>query len=194
MKTGGTSVLREFERIYKRKYYSDPSADVDRTVHGLLCMTDKSDNLYPNIDYNMYDVIHGHFTIKKYCHLNRPIFTILRDPVERVISHYASAKHHAKKSLSVEFFVKANSNLQSKMSGGNLEKFFFVGIIERLEESMNILGKLIGHKLNTTHLNQARWKKLQFTKKQIEFVKKYNKKDLKLYDQALKLLDKNDFI
>ena len=48
------------------------------------------------LQYEKYAIIHGHFTVEKYSYLNRPQITIMREPIERVISEYFWLKETVK--------------------------------------------------------------------------------------------------
>ena len=88
--------------------------------------------------------------------------TFLRDPLDRIVSQYQYSYRMETTPPSFRDFAKQNSNLQVAMLSGyppgspnvtleehlesaknNLKDFFFVGIVERLPESINALFKLL---------------------------------------------------
>jgi hypothetical protein len=188
MKTAGTSLAKELHRIYKNKYYLDPTFREDRSTIGIF-QINKSTNIYPKINFDNYKVLHGHITYDKYKHLNWPVFTFLKDPVERVIDHYSSATNFARlngrKQVSVLDFCRKSSNLMTNMTGGDLDNFFFVGIVEQYQESIKRLSEFIGHDIKFRKYNMTKTL-LPFNKKQLSIVRKYNEDDIKLYEEALK--------
>lgn len=184
MKTAGTSLSNEFHKIYKDGYCLDKSYKIDRGPYGILDITTNSETVYPQRNFQKCNVIHGHFTVNKYNHLNWPTMTFLRHPVERVISHYSSANFFSTTPLPIEIFCEKTPNLMTKMTGGDLSRFFFVGIVEEYKESLRQLSKMIGHDLKITYINKTK-RKIKFTKNQIKLVRKYNQRDLELYTRAL---------
>lgn len=198
MKTGGTT----FNRIIRGLYEDQGLVFLDKTFRKyrrdeIVLLNDLSEKSIPyqfNPDKHQY--ILGHFTADKYNHLNWPRITFLRDPVKRVCSYY-SVWYHSKlgpaPKWSVEKFAKKTANYMHFMTRGDLDRFVFVGICERYEESLNVFEKIFNIKVPDKKVwyNQtpAR-KKYEFTKKQKQFIEKVNKKDRKLYNEALVLFDK----
>jgi len=110
-----------------------------------------------------YDLIHGHFHLGKYRGLfsnERPIM-FLRDPVERVISHYRYWKNteanysggnslrdaFCRKQMSLVDFAETTEmrELYRRFMGqASMSQFYFVGLTERYAESLTILGALLG--------------------------------------------------
>lgn len=187
MKTAGTSLAKELKRIYGSKYYLDPTFRTDRDEIGIFQIK-KSTKIYPKINYDNYKVLHGHITYEKYKHLGWPVFTFLKEPVARVVDHYSSATNFARrngrKQLPIEVFCKKSSNLMTNMTDGDLDNFFFVGIVEKYQESIDRLSEFIGYKIRFKKYNMTK-KLLPFSEKQINIIKKYNQEDIKLYEDAL---------
>lgn len=217
MKCGGTS----FNRIMRRKWgenrvYNDKSFRRDRKLYGIISITNESDNFYPRqFDPQYHMCVVGHFTARKYKYLEWPQFTMLRDPVERIISYYSfwtsrlerneawSNKNRAKQGLppkyfprsklKMSWFVKQMPNEMFHMCGGNLSRFKFAGICEWHEESMRVFQKLIRTKLPTTrfHCNRTpKHDKLDFNKRTRSLIEKYNQKDILLYNKALRRFER----
>jgi len=162
--------------------------------------------------YKNTTVIHGHFTIDLLNNQfniphNTPIITWLRDPVERVISNY----YYLQKRLDEELMEeKKGLNILSKMrrslleyaqdetncnrmskflKGIEMDKFFFIGIVENYDEDIQELGR----KLNWTHLEIVKHNKTGkhnkpiVDKKTKDLIRSYNVKDQALYEQAIAL-------
>jgi len=89
-------------------------------------------------NYANYDVIHSHFLLEKYKHLNRPFVTFLRDPVERIISHYFfyQVADNLYKDVSIRDFAKVYANFMSYMLGDDINAVDFIGLTEYFDESL----------------------------------------------------------
>ena len=156
--------------------------------------------IYGHISYGVHDSlgVQGRY------------ITFVRNPVERVLSYYNHlCRHEATEGMTLlnmlrsERFPKMNNHMVRVISGyedngtiddtsvfdkaiSNIEKDFeFVGLSERMSESVNILGRKLSWKkeypvplLNVNvgpHL-------LEIDAKTLEAVKKYNRLDIMLYE------------
>jgi hypothetical protein len=100
--------------------------------------------------------ISSHEIIEPTRHLGGAVipFTMLRDPVQRSISHYQDKVVRGRRALSFDEFIDdpANHNFQvRKIAGGEdldrartllRDRFFFVGLAERFAESVRVLAGL----------------------------------------------------
>jgi Sulfotransferase family len=129
-------------------------------------------------------------------------FTILRDPLERCLSNYQHVKRARRRSgrdITFEEFMHDESytNLQVRNIAGVLDlekakellknKFFFVGLLERFDESMRILQKLFPYPLrlqyqpqHVTRDNTAKQKVLDSAASR-DLLRQGNQLDLELY-------------
>jgi hypothetical protein len=82
-------------------------------------------------------------------------------------------------------FIKGTSNLMTLMTGGDLSKFSFIGIVEKFNESIRKLGKLLDVKFQENIYHNVTKTKLKFAGRKLDMLKEYNQEDLKLYEQAL---------
>jgi hypothetical protein len=106
--------------------------------------------LYPNIES-----ISGH-SLRAYSDLDRicptiQYFTFLREPLLRSASHYQFTVEHRKKKISFDEWIghKNNRNYQTRVIAGGWDleravriledKFMFVGLVERFDESLVLL-------------------------------------------------------
>jgi len=112
-----------------------------------------------------YDCVHGHFVADKYDTADRPVRCVawLRDPVERVISHYGYWKRVPdlrnpdcraliERNLSVEEFaaLPRMRDVMTRFFGGKkAEDFFFLGTIETMPESLARFHRLTGIAVDT---------------------------------------------
>jgi hypothetical protein len=157
--------------------------------------------------------IHRHIPQKKYTYI-----TFLRNPVERVISAYYYMRdcdkdnlHHIVKNMSLyefvtdEFFNHQTLNMQTHLISGikdgnlkiakdNLKKYFsVVGITERFSESLFIIEKKYGWKIDkyqTQNITKNKPTLNKISNEIIEIIENKNQKDIKLYKFANKLLSK----
>lgn len=155
---------------------------------------------------------HKHLPQKKYTYI-----TILRNPIERVISEYYFIKRWStdrplllsikKKSLyefvTNEDFNGLTFNRQTLMLAGNynlkaaksnLEKHFsVVGITERFNETLNIIEKKLGweiDKYEKKNVTKNRPTVEEISNEILDTIRKKNQKDIELHKFANKLLDK----
>ncbi|SHJ50521.1 sulfotransferase family 2 domain-containing protein [Paramaledivibacter caminithermalis] len=170
-------------------------------------------------DIKKLEVLRGHLFFGAHNHIpqkNYNYITLLRAPVERVVSEYYFIRRwknnrpllQAVKKMTLHEFVTKKeyngitSNRQTLMIAGqydlakakyNLEKHFsIVGITERFDETLYVLEKKLGWKIN-------KYKKENETKNRpsideidhdtIEIIREKNQKDIELYKFANELLD-----
>jgi hypothetical protein len=183
MKTGGSSIRESLVKYFgEENVLIDRSYRIDRLKTKGIIKLHKSLLVYPS-GYKNYKVIFGHFNFRKYNHLGRPTITFLRNPIERVRSHYSTGEK--KDYISFEKYCFETSNLIRNMTGGNLSRFFFVGITEYFDKSISILNNLLDIKLTSEKVN-VNINKIELDEKKIEVIKKYNKDDIRLYEEAVK--------
>lgn len=144
------------------------------------------------------------------------LITFLRDPVDRVLSEYKycieklGGDPHILNShrLPPGNPIETASNIACKMLSGldsndpsipcevhlehakrNLENFFFVGITEKMEESMELLFSLLGLEKpeEIPHFNKTETKTV-FSEKEIEGIISRNSADIELYKYGLGLM------
>ncbi len=207
-KCGGNT----FHQIIKREYKKDPSFAI-RVLEDFTLNIDEFINL-PEETRHQIKLLRGHMHFGLHKYLSEPsvYVTFLRNPVDRVISHYkyvlSNTNHQLyefAKSRTINEYVKdlniyLNNATIVHLSGldrhtppnvllstakKNIERYFpVVGILEYYDESL-ILMK-----------SEFRWKlpyyqKLNFTDKMAvnglseetyELIKAYNKEDILLYE------------
>lgn len=165
------------------------------------------DEMLPKININQIsdNVIHGHFTIEQF-KIDKQCFllTWLRNPIDRVISHYFYWKnkpdinmHPIEKmikfeGLSLHDFSKipCMKNLQTYFMGNDISLFQFVGITEEYEKSIILLQD----KLNVNfHYNKSKIRRVNKLKNSVSYqdrqiIMENNLEDIKLYAEAKKKL------
>jgi hypothetical protein len=194
-KTGGTSVFIAFQKVYGDLIYRDMSYRKER-VEGMARLSSVSETNYPRgFKPEYHKILLGHFTKRKWAHLNRPFVTILRNPVERVVSRYRIyRKNKYSKDKDLLWFARKTANQQFWMCDGSLERFLFVGILERFDESMRAIAALTGTKYKKgVHVNWTpSWRKkgVNFTEAELRKVAEYNHYDMKLWCTATETFDR----
>jgi hypothetical protein len=211
-KTAGSTL-----RSILKKQYDSPE----------ICFGNKEEmisklNNFSEEKWEQIKCINGHilFGIHQYLS-NRPYvyYTMLRDPVEHVISEYYyilrephNMAHDKVKNMSFEEFITSDefkgrtSNRQTCFISGerkndlshakeNLSQYFsVVGITEMFDESVFLMGKELGWKgvsyKKKKNVTQNRPKSDEFPKHVIEIIKENNELDIELYNFGKQLLEK----
>jgi hypothetical protein len=207
-KTGGTTLCSIIEKQY-RDYY-----DIAQLKIPLSQYLKKNDT-------KRLEVIRGHFSFGIHRLLpqdKHTYITILRDPIERVISAFYYIRrskphklHNIVKNITLYEFVTNKRfdhqtlNKQTHMLAGkkdadlqeaknNLKKYFsVVGITKRYEETLYVMGKKLEWKIDNykkRKVTQNRPTVEEIPKDVIKIIRNKNQKDMKLYQFANTLLDK----
>lgn len=160
---------------------------------------------------NRVRVLHGHFSWQ---HLNNilelppdiPKITWLRDPVERVVSNYfylskrlreildeegrgVDILNKMERSLTEYAQAAINQNRMSKfLEGLDLKDFRFVGILELMDEDLQLMADAMGWTIQEAYQHNATGKrKREITPEEREVIEACNAKDLALYQEAMEL-------
>lgn len=161
--------------------------------------------------------IGGHFQYGIHEELNRPYTyaTMLREPVDRVLSYYyfikeksSSGKSKNANKMDIEDFMEEYDtklcNYQTRrIAGGKLdlelakkhllEEFSFVGLTERFKESLYLMKReyhFPNLEYNTRNITKKRSSKDELPEKTINFIKQKNELDIELYQFAKELFKK----
>lgn len=184
--------------------------------HQIFSTSNPTLNTVSEINQNTKCII-GHNVFGQHQELGPQMhMTMLRDPIDRVISHYYYNKYVLKKNNigSLEHFAQtdANANLQTRYITGHepnvdeaiehLKTFAFFGITEMFLPSLFLMKKTFGWKnieYPKANVNAKRPKNESISKETIEQIKKENLLDIKLYqwaktqlEQRLKSLDQKE--
>ena len=220
-KCGGTTVNslvgQHFHttEIFHHKTKKDKSVQTEGpasfAAHNLHCLQ------LDRIDLNRIRYIHGHATYSRLLDIpEAKNFTFLRDPVERVFSAYRYVnqvraqeffdfyKHHSNGQVlqlsglsRSDPTISLRDHLESAKRNLN-EKFFFVGIAEQMQESIQLLYRLLNwEQLSLTPVFNRTIKK-PYDPALYEFVFREEWADRELYEFAkslfLEQLEKNSSI
>ena len=124
------------------------------------------------------------------------LVTLLRDPIERTLSHYNTARTKQGYSDSFEAFcnIPEHQNVQSRyLEQLPIELIGFVGITERYAQSVAMFNRMYAQKLKVMTLNLHRESNVDTTttlnEQGLEIATAINQQDLQLYRTALSLFE-----
>lgn len=144
-------------------------------------------------------VVHGHVIMNQLPYQKTNFYlTWLRDPVERVISHYYYWKSRPDINMHpVEYKIKYENlslvdfssipcmqNIQSYFIGEDIELFNFVGLTEFYKESMILLSEklLIDFQYDSSTRYRVNLNKEKVSQNEKQIIIENNKKDLEYYN------------
>ncbi len=198
-KTAGTSFRENILKpLYRDKFYYDKTMTLDKKekVHNIkndLILYNWGIPVFPE-NYKSYDVIGGHFSFDKYAHLNLSMITFLRDPIERLISHYHFYKDASRLYMDMPIikFAEVYANFMTRQLGPDLSKMAFVGFTEYYNESVSRFNNKFG--LNPPENKNKQYRKdtvnHTITGKERKIITELNEDDYKLYQDALNEFNK----
>ncbi len=201
-KTGGSTILKMLQAVYGEECV------MHFERHDCLELAANKKKI-SDVVLPQTRVIHGHFMyneVKNIIKKDKPkVVTFLRNPVDRVISNYNWWQHALKTNAEapekhrinepIESYI-GNAPSQNKMSrflkGAKLKDFFFVGFLEFFDADIKTLATklnwpdvVVMHEKNSANFapkKQGADDALLRNK-----IEKYNRKDVKLYTQALQM-------
>ena len=214
-KTGGTSIAKVLNRLYRSRYIPLENGTNEENRIAVI-------NILKN-EPNRYDVIGGHvggFGIHEGS--QRPVryLTILRDPGARAISLYymiMRVKTHRRHAQFQQYgsieegLTHIGSNLQTRVLAGipkdtvvtaehlelakrNIEEWFdAVAILERFDESLILMRRALGWKtlvIAPPHENAGKNRPKALPESVIQLANDLNAYDTELYEFANALMDK----
>ncbi len=199
-KTAGTSFRYAAEKVFGHQAVIIDYG-IDNPVTSPLFLNsfyqNRKDLLVSQIRQNNIKFIMGHFHVVKYLDIFDKYVkwcTFLREPIARVISeyNYLIRNNFYDKSL-VEFCNDPNQcNRQSQLiSGLKLEDFYFVGITEYYQKSIQKFNQL--SRLNFDYLEENLGRiniddSYNIEPEIIQMIRNNNLKDISLYKKALSLI------
>ncbi|NOR87727.1 MAG: hypothetical protein GQ527_08975 [Bacteroidales bacterium] len=209
-KTAGSSfsssLKGHFGESNFREDYGDWPINTPKTKRNYRALRDYFFN--QTKDYSGVECIHGHFLTLKYLGLrkkpNTQFVTWLRDPIQRMASHYYFWKrtYHAEKSpilqrkmveenWTLERFCLGNEvrNFYSSFLWGfPLKRFDFIGITEHYKDDLAWFSKnILQANLETKNenINTIIGDQYQLSEKLKKEIEQWHSKDIQLYKEAL---------
>lgn len=203
-KTGGTSFSDVLERAYPGEvafFYREKNKLTHPKLKDHARLRDPE--LLAELEADGIRIIHGHAPGRWFLKSvpdQRRFWTWVRDPVERVISAYYylvrrgerdRARPGAEKveGRSLEDYAReeANQNIQSRvLTDMDLSRMGFVGVTERFDESLAMLG-LQQHQLPKARNRNK--KKPEVDPELKRLIAELNAEDMALYEEAVRLFE-----
>lgn len=206
-KTGGTTLNSIFRNQYDKNQFYDHLFPIDD-------MRKKYNELDQEAKNNI-KAVSGHYSygINKIFSKSFTYFTMLRNPVERVISLYYFLKstptiYPEMKDMTFTEFIdwsREAKNGQTKQVSGlwgnpsvekakeNLRTFRVIGLTERFDESLFLMKKAFGWsdiEYNSLNITKKRPLKSELSQKVISLIEEHNQLDFELYRYAQELFEK----
>ena len=144
----------------------------------------------------------GHFSMAKYKEIfpNSPVVTFFREPVDRVISEYVHfASHYEFDGSLTDFYRKPHfQNRQSRsLSGALPTDLEFYGITEDYQKSLEKFNQQYSTNFPMAKLNTGKYQgaaKSIASEDELAEIRELNKKDIELYEYAIKHFDSQNSI
>jgi hypothetical protein len=204
-KTGGTSLrhaAREHfapERLLmlygRRSQWTSPAAREIVYERPGLSPAEKVACLSDHVVANRIAFFSSHLSAARLaCFDPGQAFTILRDPVERVLSEFYFLRRKGRTEDTLEVFIERRGmrNQQTRrLAGVELESLAVVGVLEDYEGFLDRLNRRFGLEFKAAHENRGGLlKELQAKRAGARLrrrIEELNRKDIALYEQALRL-------
>jgi len=195
-KCGGTTIRKNLTGIYQDRLCYDKSYKKFSKL-GYNKFTVVTDGpILKDLRDNKYDVIVGHFTVHKWMYLRWPFLTMVRDPVERVISQYSAmnlwmpgskAKKMKRKWGEIKDFALNTRNQLSVMVGKDLDLFSFIGVYEMYERSIGRMEEILQIRFSVTMGTHNKTKrKEKVSKADRAYIESVNREDRELYKEVVR--------
>lgn len=205
-KAGGRSFSKSLHSYYQDRLLLDYGDEIgsnwDSSIRKrkkrLAILKKKKNNIANN-----FEIIHGHFFAPKYNILNieKQYFTIVRNPIERVLSNYFYLRRNKNRKnpdarivnefgFSLEEYITYPDarNVQCQfLSGIPFENFSAIGLVEEYEKSLSLFNKIFNARLveqGIYNQNLSKESNYNVSKQVISLIKENNKEDIELYNFA----------
>jgi hypothetical protein len=195
-KTAGTSFRFSAQEFFGKKRtffdYSPTSVETSQIILDEIYKKKDPYAFYGDCEKEKYSFLSGHFPTEKYAPLYQSvnIISFVREPVARVLSHYAHFCLYHGYTKPLDDFIQEEKfqNVQAKnLAGRDLSLYGFLGITEEYDDSLDLFEKQYGIRFKRRKLNVRKKKinELVYPKKEIvEKIKELNKLDLALYEKV----------
>lgn len=166
-KTAGTSFRASLERFYGVQKicfdYGLQSPQTTDIVKDLIYENNDFWSFYQSFCDRKYQVLSGHFEAEKFIPLFgvRSMYSFVREPIERIVSEFNHICTHYNYTKSFETFAlsKSETNKQSRfLASLPWPAMRFIGLTEQYSESLDLLAKETGMKLELESKNKGSYK------------------------------------
>mgnify|MGYP003111082481 FL=1 len=173
----------------------------------------------PTVDVPQYECIHGHFRLGKYKQLfnSHKLIVWLRNPIDRLISHYYFLKNSPlhidpiqNKLIAEELDLyqfcelETSKNIYKKYFQKYSKNIDFIGITESYNDSLRKFEKMFDVEVGDTYpyfdiesgdsdfknnIQNSKWAvyKKEYDKIDRNFIKKLNQDDIEIYNQSVRI-------
>lgn len=194
-KTAGTSFSIALENNENVNMLYDYGINKAKTTRKLLNIdtNDINQNIF---DPNVYNIICGHVCYEKYAHCTpkENLITILRNPVERVVSEFQHLTRVGKLSKTFLKFCSspAESNKQHRMLNNyRLNNQSLIGLTSHYKYFIEVFNKSTGLSIDCLSINNAPETDIHYryhiSPEEIKKAFFYNKKDMSLFFDSVYL-------
>jgi hypothetical protein len=200
-KCGGTSLLRHLQTS-RLKVFTDYAAYPGGTPETIAASELRKAEVAA-LDLSSYDLIYGHLPIDRYVDPRFEYVALVRDPVERCLSHYlfrlslASTKPDTtwgwdldikvrEKRISFLEYVKTDScqnSYRRYFCRWDRSRFLLVGTTEKYAEFLAALGALLGIDLPNTYHERRRTEEFALSSKEREAARAALASDYEWYNR-----------
>lgn len=181
-KTGGISLQNVLAKQYGRNFFGGHTHSALRKIAAVNPI--EKDELHKLPDGSC---ICKHWTYDDYApiHDKAKFVTVLREPVDRISSHYNFYLKHHPKGQSFDKYVRdaANINLYSRSLPDDPALLSEIYLFHRLQESIS-RSKII-NKCRLPHTNKTPYR-YKINHSEIALFRDLNQKDLELYEEYIK--------
>lgn len=193
-KTGGTTIYTHLFRMFRNNVGLDKTFQKYRRS-GIICYSKAGEKACPRfcrvhgmkkLPDNVRIIMGGHFSVRKWKHLGWPMFSIVRDPVDRIISHYSVwQRSKYKLDWTIREFADFCANQMTFALGEDLSVLSYIGMTEFYDKSVEGIENVLGIKFPKPigRFNKTPGK-VRVSKQDRKYIRAVNYKDMALYEKV----------
>jgi len=194
-KTAGTSFrIAADKAVWGLKVYSDYGNQSTSSRLIRKCYKNKDFSLIGDIS-NKKTILVGHFPLRRHArhYPIQNVISMVREPVQRVLSHYHYMVRTDRYEGCLESFIKDPrfQNVQSRTFGKcPIEAIGFIGITEKYNESLDLINKVYSLSVPVKLLNRNKEKQKEpygVEQELIDLIILHNREDIELYEKVSQL-------
>ena len=201
-KTAGSSFRMGIDRLFgedaSMRDYGLKSSETSVEIRRSIYADEDPWKLRASLSAGKNRILVGHFPVMRYAGFFDAlrVFTIVREPVQRVVSEYGHfVRNYGFKGSLMEFSRQAPFvNKQTDMLAGlPLEAIGLVGLTERYQDTMRLFGQLFGFQPIPLEENKGREDLCEpyvLSPEEENELRQLNRRDLALYQRACDIFDR----